>query len=159
MKFNLPEKYYIPAEEICKMGFTFKSEDLVLNTPFSDLRVTYSPEKRLFKVEEIAGPYGGPRPRKIKHAPQFDSHEDFDEILSTESPRIVDNFLKFWKVKRKLSEDAQDWLESTFALGDWDTVLQDLSKNANLTEEDCKLLGLDYQKSRKIRSAANLGLI
>lgn len=153
LKFQLPEKYYQPAEALCKMGHGFESRDLYLllpeildedGVPYNneEWRIAYSPNKTLFIVEEIH--------LNGKH----------DEFFTTKNPVVIDNFIKFLKIRRVLTSDAKDWMEESSTLSEtWDQILHDLMKNVDLTEKDCKYLEIDPKRAKTLRRSSDLGLI
>jgi len=157
MKFTLPEKYYQPAEDVCKKGYVFLSTELTLDLPEIynskgiksknlEYRIVYSPEKRLFTLEEILR----------KSAGGF----HYEEILSTGDAEVVDNCIKYMEVINVVSEDAGSWIGESLGYDEpWENILFDLMKNVDLTENDCKYLKIDPERAKRLRKSSDLGLI
>jgi hypothetical protein len=158
MKFQLSDKYYKAAEEICKKGYVFQSDEMILKMPAiysaqgkkhenEDYRVVYSPSQRLFICEEVM---------KRTSGGEFRS-----QIFSTDGATVIENFIKWTVVNEVLSEDASVWIKESISTtdDDWETILFDLMKNVDLTEKECKYLEIDLKRALSLRRSSNLGLI
>ncbi len=158
MKFQLPDKYYKAAEEICKKGYVFQSDEMILKMPAiynsqgskqenEDYRVVYSPSQRLFICEEVVKRTSGKESRS--------------QIFSSDDATIIENFIKWVVVNEVLNEHTNAWIKESISTtdDDWETILFDLMKNVDLTEKECKYLEIDPKRALLLRYSSNLGLI